>query len=152
MALIGSSVAQVYLVEARERRAEGELAHFTRNTMLALLKTGGPVILAVGLASPFLFPVIFGEEWARSGWLVAWMVPWFILQFVTSPVSMVFHVLGMQIWAAMLQAVGLVIRIGAVLIASQQAPEWIGEIFAASGAVFYGLYAWAIALLVRKVR
>lgn len=140
MALIGSSVSQVFLAEARSRQSKGDLAEFTRTTMLTLLKTGTPILLAAGLLAPFAFPIIFGSEWARAGWLVAWMTPWFIMQFVASPVSMILHVLGKQHVATGLQASGLVIRVGAVLGASLWLPDFVSEAYAISGAVFYAIY------------
>src|SRR5690606_34215664 len=89
MGLVGRSVAQVYLSEAPERLRQGTLPAFTHRTMWTLFKTGAPPLIAVGVISPFAFPVVFGEEWTRSGWLVAWMIPWFILQFVATPVAMI---------------------------------------------------------------
>lgn len=140
MGLIGSSVAQVFLAEAPAKLRDGTLAAFTRRTMWTLFRTGAPVMIAVGVISPLVFPLVFGPEWGRAGWLVAWMTPWFVLQFVASPVSMVIHVLGRQGLAMALQAAGLVLRVGAVLIAAAVASENMSEIFAISGVVFYGVY------------
>lgn len=144
MALIGSSVAQVYLAEARAKLNAGTLSDFTRATMWTLFKTGAPVLLAVGILSPAIFPILFGSEWERAGWLVMWMTPWFILQFVASPVSMVLHVLDKQLAALILQAAGLIIRVGAVVAAASFWPEYIVEIYAVSGAVFYGIYVYSL--------
>lgn len=140
MALIGSSVAQVYLAEARTKQKDGTLADFTRSTMSTLFRTGAPILLAAGVISPIAFPIVFGNEWERAGWLVAWMTPWFILQFVASPVSMVLHVLGKQLVATILQASGIIIRVGAVLTASTYWPSHVSEVYALSGALFYAAY------------
>jgi O-antigen/teichoic acid export membrane protein len=140
MGLIGASVAQVYLVEAGQKLRDGTLGQFTRRAMLSLLKIGAPPLLMVGVASPFLFGPVFGSDWSRAGVLVAWMTPWFILQFVASPISMVLHVTGDLVTAMALQAAGLVLRVGAVLGAMLWAPTWIAEIYALSGAAFYGTY------------
>ena len=150
MGLIGSSVAQVYLAEAPERLRAGTLGRFTRRTMMALLKAGGPPLLLVGAASPFLFGPIFGAEWSRAGVLVAWMTPWFILQFVASPVSVVLHVTGHLGIAMILQAAGLALRVGGVLGAMVWAPDWIVESYAVSGAVFYGVYLWIVIRVAQK--
>lgn len=149
MTLIGGSVAQVYLAEARHKLAEGTLTQFTNSVMWKLFRYGAIPISAVGFLSPFLFPLVFGDAWGRAGVLVAWMVPWFVLQFVASPISMILHVVGRQLWAAYLQAAGLVIRLGAVLIASEHFPSRIGETFAISGAIFYGLYILVILTITR---
>ena len=148
--LVGASVAQVYLAEAPHKLRNGTLGLFTRETMIALLKAGAPPLLLVGAASPFVFGIIFGTEWERAGILVAWMTPWFILQFVTSPVSMVLHVNGELRFAMLLQAAGLVLRLGAVLGAIIWAPNWTGEAYAVSGFLFYGGYL--IVMLVHTAR
>lgn len=140
MGLIGSSVAQVFLVEAPERLRDGTLPAFIRKTMWTLLKTGAPPLFAVGVLSPVCFPLVFGAEWVRAGWLVAWMTPWFVLQFIASPVSMVLHVMGRQNVAMLLQGFGLVLRVGAVLLANDAIAGYISEIYAVSGALFYGAY------------
>lgn len=140
MALIGASVAQVYLAEAPQKLRDGTLGTFTRQTMLGLLKIGALPLLLVGLMSPFLFGPIFGPEWTKAGMLVTWMTPWFILQFIASPVSMVLHVTEELGVAVLLQAAGFVLRVSAVLAAMMFAPSWIVEAYAISGAIFYGGY------------
>ncbi|WP_339851972.1 lipopolysaccharide biosynthesis protein [Roseovarius nubinhibens] len=144
MGLIGSSVGQVYLAEARDRKARGELAAFTRRTMWGLFVAGGPPLVLVGVLSPLLAGFVFGEDWARAGVLVAWMTPWFVLQFVTSPVSAILHVEGRLVLAMILQALGLLLRAGAVLAALVWTPEIASEVFAVSGAVFYGVFMMVV--------
>ncbi|MFB9149857.1 lipopolysaccharide biosynthesis protein [Roseovarius ramblicola] len=144
MGLVGSSVSQVFLAEAPARLRDGTLAAFTRSTMWTLFRTGAPPLVAVGALSPLLFPLVFGAEWARAGWLVAWMTPWFVLQFVASPVSMVLHVTGRVALAMGLQALGLLLRVGPVLAVATVAPDRLSEVYALTGAVFYGGYLWAV--------
>jgi len=144
MALLGSSVAQVYLAEAPRRLRERALVPFTRKAMLGLLKTGGVPLVLVGVVSPLVFPLVFGEEWTRAGHIVAWMTPWFVLQFVTSPISAVLHVTGDLLAAMLLQAFGLALRLGSVLAAASWADDSLVEVYALSGMVFYGIYALVI--------
>lgn len=149
MALVGSSVAQVYLAEAPEKLRDGVLVAFTRETMWRLFQVGAPLLCIAGIVSPFLFPYIFGSEWARAGVIVAWLTPWFILQLVASPVSMVLHVTGNVALSMWLQLGGAIIRIGAVLMAISSLPQFITEIYAISGIAFYTLY---IILIFRELR
>lgn len=150
MGLIGTSVAQVFLADAPKRMRDGSLGVFTRKTMLALFKIGAPPLIAVGLVSPLLFPFLFGPEWGRAGWLVAWMTPWFVLQFVASPVSMILHVTGRQNLAMALQALGLALRLSMVLLAVKAADEYMSELYAISGAIFYLVYIAAIIYISRE--
>lgn len=149
MGLIGSSVAQVFLAEAADRLRNGTLGAFTRRTMWILFKTGAPPLVLVGVLSPFLFGLVFGAEWERAGLLVAWMTPWFVLQFVASPVSMIFHVAGRQLDAMLLQAGGFVFRTVTVVVAFVFEPAMASEIYAVSGFLFYAGY---LIVLVRVLR
>lgn len=140
MALIGSSVAQVYLAEAPQKQKDGTLSAFTKSTMWTLLKASTTVLVVIGIASPFAFPLLFGQEWERSGWLMAWMTPWSILQFVVSPVSTALYILGQYGVAILLQLFGFLIRIGAIVVAGMIAPQRMAEAFALSSALFYAVY------------
>lgn len=150
MALVGSSIAQVYLAEAPARMRDGELVSFTRQTMKHLFRVGAPILLLAGLLSPFGFPLIFGANWARAGILVAWLTPWFILQFVSSPVSMILHVTGNVKSSMLLQMMGCLIRIGSLLTAIKMAPLYLSETFAVFSAVFYATFIAIIYLELRK--
>jgi len=149
MALIGNSVAQVFLVEAPIRMRAGALPTFTQRAMLTLFKAGAPPLIIVGVISPWVFPVVFGQEWARAGVIVAWLTPMCILQFVASPVSMILHVTGRVIWAMWLQIVGAIVRVGCVAIAGSAAPSRLIEVFSISGATFYLAYLIVIYVLIR---
>ncbi|WP_386171438.1 lipopolysaccharide biosynthesis protein [Sulfitobacter pontiacus] len=149
--LIGGSVGQVYLSEAGEKLRQGDLPSFTRRTMATLAKVGIVPILLAGLISPFVFGPVFGDEWARAGVIVAWMTPWFFLQFVVSPVSMVLNVVNRQELAFLLQVVGLLLRVIAVLGAARFAPSMQAEVFAVTSAGFYCLYAFVVLSVSRTV-
>lgn len=150
MTLIGRSVSHVYLAEAAERMRGGELTAFTRKTVVSLAKIGLIPLLIAGIASPYLFPLIFGTSWERAGYLVSWMVPWFLVQFVTTPVSSVLHVTGNLVAAMHLQLFGLIFRVGAVAIAGFVVPHLMVETYAISGLVFYLVYLLAIAVILRR--
>lgn len=144
MALVGSSISQVYLTEAPARLRSGTLVAFTRQTMMTMFKYSAPPILLLGLVSPSTFTWIFGAEWDRAGWLVLWMTPWFIAQFVASPLSAVLVVAGKMLLALSLQILGVVFRVGAVVLVAASNPDRIAEAFAVSSALFYVLYCSVI--------
>lgn len=150
MGLIGGAVAQVYLAEASEKYHEGVLQKFTHRTIFSLFKVGLPALLFAGVAAPFLITLIFGDEWQRTGILIAWMAPWFLMQFITSPVSMALHITHSQKTAMVLQFFGLILRVGSVLIAGFYFNEYIAEIYAISGFVFYALYLFVVLFVLDK--
>ncbi len=139
MALLGGSIAQVYVAHASEERRDGRLGEFSVRMLSGLLKTGvGPLLFAGIVANP-LIGVIFGEKWGRTGVLIAWMAPWFVLQFLSSPVSMVMHVTGRQKEMLLLTTLGLIGRLGVIWAAHQLLGGFLSEAFAVSGAVFYAV-------------
>ena len=145
MSLVGTAVSQVYYAQAVVEHRDGRLPEFTSRIVEGLIKFGVGPLIFFGLVAPSIFGLVFGEQWQRAGVLVAWMTPWFVLQFVTSPVSMAFHVTSNQKRAVVLQLVGLVLRVSAVLvIATLAADRFAVEAFAVSGAVFYLIYLLAI--------
>jgi O-antigen/teichoic acid export membrane protein len=144
MALIGSAITQVYLSRAPEEYRKGCLSSFTADILGGLFKAGVGPLLAAGILSPALFGVVFGAGWERAGWLVTLMTPWFVCQFVTSPVSMALHITRHQRLALVLQLVGLLLRVGAVLVAGHIATIGISAAYAVSGFVFYVFYLVAV--------
>ncbi|GGY27465.1 hypothetical protein GCM10008098_20670 [Rhodanobacter panaciterrae] len=147
MTLIGSSVAQVYLSRAPEELRRDSLGEFTAKVIGGLAKSGvGPLIFA-GIISPVAFPIIFGEEWRRAGDIVGWMTPWFVAQFLASPVSMTLHVTGHQRRALVLQLFGVIVRVGAVLLAAKFAADDVVEIYAVSGFLFYLVYVYVVVIV-----
>lgn len=139
MALLGGSIAQVYLAHAPEELRADRLGDFTTRILTGLVKTGVGPLLFAGIVAPSLAGLVFGQGWSRTGELVAWMTPWFVLQFLSSPVSMVMHVTGRQKWLLLVTVFGLVLRVGAMWFAYHYWKHDFSEIYAVSGAVFYGL-------------
>lgn len=143
--LIGSSISQVFLVQAVEAHRTDALHLLLKNTLAGLLKTGvGPLAFA-GIIAPAICAPIFGDDWVRAGELISWMTPWFVFQFLSQPVSMVLHVTSNQRSALLLQFFGFVLRIGAVLVPSLIVlSNWSSEAYALSGAFFYFIYLLVI--------
>lgn len=137
MGLLGAAIGQAYLSRAPQALRDGRIVEFTDEVLANLIKTGAGPIVAVGILSPVIFPLLFGTAWDRAGWLVTWMTPWFLFQFLASPVSMVLHVLGAQRAAMQLQLFSLLVRLGVTWLAVQVLPERVAESYALSGAVVY---------------
>lgn len=149
LALVGASVGQVYASRATEELRNGTLYGFTAKMMRRLFLIGvGPMALAA-IAAPFVFPIVFGAEWARAGVVVAWIAPWMLLQLMVSPVSMGLHVAGHQRTAMLLQFSGVFIRVVPLLFATRYAPAWSVEVFALTGIAFYTVYYLAVVGAVR---
>ena len=144
LALLGNAIGQVYLSGAPQAHREGRLDTYTAETLAGLTRAGsGPLVFAA-IASPALFGLIFGESWERSGVLVTWMAPWFLLQFLASPICNALHVSGHQKTMMNFHLIGVVVRVGGVLIAGMVAKDVISEVWAVSGWFFYAAYLLTI--------
>ena len=149
MALFGTAIAQVFVSKAPAEFRAGRLGSFTAEVFGGLLKAGAGPIIAAGILAPVAFPLIFGATWERAGWLVAWMTPWFVLQLLSSPLSMVLHVVGRQRAALALQLCALMLRVSTVLLASIWWPAMLPEAYALSGFVFYACYLGCVLALAK---
>ena len=150
-ALIGNAIGQVYLSRAPEEYRNGNLSHFTSETLAGLSKVGiGPLIF-VAILAPDGFSLVFGENWRRAGEMLAWMTPWFVMQFLSSPLSMAVHVTKHQRLALALQVFGLCVRVLMVWAASNWSSKYLVESYAISGWVFYSAY-FAVVLAVTRVK
>jgi O-antigen/teichoic acid export membrane protein len=98
MTLLGKAVAQVYLGEfARAAiHSDEQLSPLFWRTTKGLSIVGLLFVVLVTLPAPWLFPLVFGSEWAQSGVYVQVLSLMFLLQFVVSPISATFDVLERQ--------------------------------------------------------
>jgi O-antigen/teichoic acid export membrane protein len=149
MALLGNAVGQVFLSEAPKAHREKRLGQYTGEVLSGLTVAGiGPLIFAA-IASPAIFGIVFGASWGRSGELVTWMAPWFFLQFLASPICNALHVTGNQRTMMIFHVIGMVLRVGGVLLAGFVAVDLISEVWAVTGWIFYAGYLATILFIVR---
>ncbi|MBZ9782647.1 oligosaccharide flippase family protein [Pseudomonas sp. REP124] len=149
--LVGGAVSQVYLSKAPEMQRAGQLSNFTLDTLLGLVKVGIIPLVAAGAMAPFVFPIIFGEQWQRAGVIILYMVPWIAMQLLASPISMALHITNNQPIAMYLQFCGLLLRVGTVAITALWIPSKLTEVYAVTGFVFYTVYL-IIVMNVTQVR
>ncbi|MGE8571314.1 MAG: lipopolysaccharide biosynthesis protein [Acinetobacter amyesii] len=147
--LIGNAISQIYLSDAKNEALKGNLFSFTFAIIKKLIFLGVMPLILIGILSPYLFPLIFGKEWAGSGSIVLLLLPWFIFQLLTSPLSMALHVLNKQKVAMCLHIFGFLLRIIGLLIFSKKFPSLSIEYFACSSFIFYIIFFLVIMYFVR---
>ncbi|WP_139151843.1 translocase [Shewanella colwelliana] len=140
ISLLGNAVGQVYLSHAPEKLRHNLLADFTLTTLRSLVKVGFVPIFTFSVLAPYIIPLVFGSDWEATGKYIVLLFPWFFIQFLVSPISMALNITDNQKLALMLQVVGLVIRVGAILVAAEYANKFIIETYAISGYIFYLSY------------
>ncbi|MDY6878145.1 MAG: oligosaccharide flippase family protein [Chloroflexota bacterium] len=98
MTLVGRSVAQVYMGESARlaQEAPETLHRLFLKTAQKLLLVGGIPIALLGLSSPWLFALIFGEIWREAGVYVQLLAVMLVAEFVVVPVSSTLNMLEQQ--------------------------------------------------------
>ncbi|MEM1092989.1 MAG: oligosaccharide flippase family protein [Bacteroidota bacterium] len=96
LSLIGGAVGQVFFVRAAESNRHGTLATLTTAVHERLVAIGLFPTLAVVVAGPDLFAVVFSEPWRPAGEMAQALAPWLFLASVASPLTRVFDVLERQ--------------------------------------------------------
>ncbi len=144
MALMGSTVSQVYISRANDEMRKGQLNVFTQQVMSRMAATGALPIIFLGLFSPVLFDFAFGEQWRRSGEIASLFAPWFLTQFIVSPVSTVMYATGNQKSMLFLTAFGAVLRVSSVWLAAAYDVSYCVPAMAVASTVYYFLVgAWS---------
>ena len=146
--LVAQAVGQVFLSRAASlARDEVRLRDLTERTALALFALGLPVFAAVGLGGPRLFATVMGARWEEAGRYAQVLAPWFALWLVSNPLSGLFNVREWQGSALAFSAGEFVLRLAALLVASQRGSPMLGVVLlSASGVVI------ALASIARYLR
>ena len=146
LAVIGSSVADVFHSRAARAASRGETLHRLAAHHAAIMFLIGlvPTAALVALARP-LFPVIFGPEWVEAGVIATAMAPWALAQFVTYPLSRAVLVLEAQRLKLAFDAVSLVAVVVALPVARRvlelDAVEAISLLALVQALLYVGLLA-----------
>ena len=95
--LIGNSVMAVFYPRITEAVHNGENARslIVRAT-LGMAATGALPYLLVTVAGPFLFALIFGQEWRTAGVYAQWLAMWLFLQYINKPAVSAIPALRLQ--------------------------------------------------------
>ncbi len=95
--LIGSSIAQVYYQKASEVYNEGKsIWKITKKIILRLSFIGILIFLPIAFGGPYLFSIIFGNEWNEAGVIAQILLPWLFVRFIGSPITSSINILGKQ--------------------------------------------------------
>lgn len=95
--LINSAISQVFFQKLARVRP-GEMFPLVRATILRSLVIAIVPFGLIYLLSPWLFLLVFGQQWDMAGDFARALTPWLAMQLVTSPISTVFVVTDNQQW------------------------------------------------------
>lgn len=124
--LIGNAVSQVFYPKFNNAALEGQdhrglLIRTTAGMALA----GLPIFGVAAALSPYLFGVLFGEEWKRAGEYAQWLSFWLFFSFINRPSVAALPVLSLQGFFLGFELLSFVVRIGALYVGARGfASEW----------------------------
>jgi O-antigen/teichoic acid export membrane protein len=138
---VSQSVHQVYLNEAAEviRTDPRRLQALYRRTWQRLLVLAiGPAVVAA-LVAPFVFELVFGEEWREAGIYVSILTPMLLAQLTTSPLAATFAIAERQDLELVRDAIrlGLVLAAFGVAAMADLSPRWTVLIYGLASAAGY---------------
>ena len=88
--LIGGSVGQVFLSQASERYRTGTLTLMIKQTSKRLMLYGLIIAVLASVIFAPMMPILFGDEWSPTSWIIPVLCPLFLGQLIVSPLSMAF--------------------------------------------------------------
>ena len=114
--LLGRAISQVFLSGAADANRKGELKLLVQKVSSNLIHIGLPPAVLIFLTGPDLFSFIFGDNWRRAGEFARWMTPWIYLQFISSPLSVVYLATEKIAQSVMWQTTLFIVNISALFI------------------------------------
>ncbi|WP_237251717.1 oligosaccharide flippase family protein [Thioalkalivibrio nitratireducens] len=124
--LIGKAIGDVFFSQGADARRKGTLGVLVASIHGKLAHIAMPPMVLLVVAGPELFGIAFGADWRIAGEFARWMAPWIYLQFITSPLSLLFPILEKQMHEVFFQGALLISRLGALLVGA-----WLGDLMAA---------------------
>lgn len=148
MIVIGGAIGQVYFSNLAEAKINGQLQKKIEEGAVGLIKLSFPAGFVFMYFAPELFAWVFGADWKMAGEVARWMVPWILLQFISSPLSVVYFVLEKE-KAGLFFQVGMLMARIAALIYGYYYLDFMGTliIFSFASAVCYFLYSVSVLYL-----
>lgn len=147
---LGKSIGQVYYQKGSVAYREGRLSNVTLRTLKALTLLGTFPILSLGVIAPDLFPLVFGDLWEPAGYYTLCLSPYLWLEFLASPISNTFLILGKQRYLAFFQGIMLVTGVFSLYIGTLTKGIYFPIVIYSMGKfVIYFLYLVLIMKLVK---
>ncbi|MEY3437644.1 MAG: hypothetical protein RL265_229 [Bacteroidota bacterium] len=97
MNFIGGSISQVFYQEANDLHNSSKgIIPLMKKTIVQTSLLMAFVLVVILLFGPFLFGMIFGEEWTPAGVYAQIICPWICLDFIRAPLSQIPIILNKQ--------------------------------------------------------
>ncbi|ACU62194.1 polysaccharide biosynthesis protein [Chitinophaga pinensis DSM 2588] len=113
--VLTTSIGNVFRNDAIDSiRDKGSCDQLFKATLRKLTLLSVPIYLVLWIVSPFLFVIFFGKDWESSGYFARIICIMLALDFIATPLSTLFNVIGRQKAYMRLQLCNTVIGVGAL--------------------------------------
>lgn len=148
--IIGNAIGSVvYARFAELYREGGDLAPLLIRVTAALMSLA-PLIIGLTWFAPWVFALVFGEEWRDAGYYARWMSLWIGVSIANIPVVRVIPVIGRQKAYLMFNAIFLLVRVLSVLVpywaagSALIAVAWFSITSAIMNVIIILLFGWQV--------
>lgn len=118
MSLIGRAVGDVFYSEAAQANRDNQLGTLVTNVHQQLVSLAMPAGALFFVTAPFMFTIIFGDNWKQAGLFAQIMTPWLYFNFIVSPSTRIFPILDRHGTALVFQLSLLLSSLAAIFIGS----------------------------------
>ena len=114
--ILQNAVSQVLFSRAQERLDVDRYSKLTGDVHKNLLLISMPFAAFIFLYSPYIFHHIFGENWLEAGRYASALSLMFAFQFVSSPLTVIFHSINRSDYTLYYNAILFILRVLALII------------------------------------
>jgi O-antigen/teichoic acid export membrane protein len=116
VSMVAGSVTQVFFQDTSEKYANGlPIQSMVVKMVRNLALWSAPAFAVLMLFGPWLFALVFGEDWRQAGKYAQIMAPWMYINFVVVPISQIPVVVHQQLSNFLISLFGHILVIGAVI-------------------------------------
>ena len=115
-AIVGTAIGQVFIQRCSQAKYEGNIENIYTKTLIILFIVGVYPIMLLSMLAPIIFPVVLGQKWIVAGNFALLMSPWVALDFVYTPLSMIYIIIMLQRPAFIFLFLYTILRIASIYI------------------------------------
>jgi O-antigen/teichoic acid export membrane protein len=154
MILLRTSVSQVFLGEASSLYREDpvKLKALFHSTSRKLLQMGSLVCIPAAVVSPYLFPLVFGPNWAMAGKITQILALFQLCQFTVGPLMQVLLIIGMRKAQLVVDVIRFLVVVLSFYITSfsNKGVLFALIVYVSAASIYYGLNYFYISTLLSR--
>lgn len=150
MNLMGKAIGDVFFKDSADKASDKEkLRQRTANVVIQLFTFGILPMAAIFFFGDVIFSFAFGKHWIIAGQYAQILSTWTLVWFISSPVSNLYYILGLQHRFTLVMFSSLLLRAAAILIGSAYGTIWQTLILFSIVSVL--VYGYQIVFLLNRV-